>query len=147
MTNDKIDELLRKLDFVAKSFNAVKLGLPIPGANEELRDVVNEWLAGSPLRCEHSDSGLHQCKECDVQWAAGRIFTEQDVAAIVAAALAVKAAGQSQGAEYHIGSRVSHDGHITEVVGLSIKYMLCGGAVVYGHDLRPVTANLPEPPL
>lgn len=25
----------------------------------------------------------------------------------------------------------------TEVVGVSVKYMLCGGAVVYAHDLKP----------
>lgn len=42
-----------------------------------------------------------------------------------------------QSIEYQIGDRVNYDGHITEVVGVSIKYMLCGGAVVYGHDLRP----------
>lgn len=73
MTAAAIDELLRKLDFVAKSFNAAKLGLPIPGANEELRAVVDEWLTGSALRCEHSDSGLHTCSECDAQWAAGQM--------------------------------------------------------------------------
>lgn len=39
--------------------------------------------------------------------------------------------------EYKIGDRVNHCGHLTEVVGVSVKYMLCGGAVVYGHDLQP----------
>lgn len=41
--------------------------------------------------------------------------------------------------EYKIGDRVSHHGHITEVVGVSVKYMLCGGAVVYGGDLQPAS--------
>lgn len=44
--------------------------------------------------------------------------------------------------EYKIGDKVNHCGHLTEVIGLSVKYMLCGGAVVYGHDLRP--AQPPE---
>lgn len=38
--------------------------------------------------------------------------------------------------EYKIGDRVIHHGHITEVVGVQVKYMLCGGAVVYAHDLK-----------
>lgn len=43
--------------------------------------------------------------------------------------------------EYQIGDKVNHDGHITEVIGLSVKYMLCGGAVVYGHDLQPAVTK------
>lgn len=58
----------------------------------------------------------------------------------------VRRAAQPPAPEYKIGDRVSHDGHITEVVGLSVKYMLCGGAVVYGHDLQPASrpTKLPE---
>lgn len=44
----------------------------------------------------------------------------------------------AQSTEYKIGDRVSHDGHITEVVGVTVNYILCDGAVVYAHDLRPV---------
>lgn len=48
--------------------------------------------------------------------------------------------------EYKIGDRVNHCGHITEVVGVSVKYMLCGGAIVLGCDLQPALTKRSEQP-